>query len=104
MLTLFVGDVLESLGVFHFQDVGNIDINIGTVGKVNNRDLAVNGKEFVSDGELHFLLLVSVESSNVEVSLSKDNIGVSRGKGKHSQVECLVLNLIFINIELGEHS
>jgi hypothetical protein len=99
-----LGDVLESLGVFHFQDVGNIDIYIGTVRKVNDGDLAVNGEELVSDREFHLLLLVSVESGNVEVGLSKDNVMFSRGKSHHSQVKSLVLDLILINIELGEHS
>lgn len=104
MGALFLGDVLESLGVFHFQDVGNIDIYIGTVRKVNDGDLAVNGEELVSDREFHLLLLVSVESGNVEVGLSKDNVMFSRGKSHHSQVKSLVLDLILINIELGEHS
>ena len=98
-----MGDVLESARVFHLQDAGDININIGSMGKINNRDLAMESEEFISDWKVESLLFVSVELGDVEVGFTENDIVFTVGDGKHSQVEGLVLYLIFINIELRKH-
>ena len=56
-----VRDVLESARVFHLQYMGDINIDIGSMGKIYNGDLAVKSEKFVSDGQSKLLLFVSIE-------------------------------------------